>query len=837
MNKNNRLSQLAGKSVPIMLAGLLLAGTNAVADVSGTVYRDLPVNGSSQNTYGVKDANEQGVAGVTVTVTDSSGAVVGTPVITDASGNWTVAGTAGDLRVEFSDIPSYLESSPVNTESNTTVQFITDGGTANLGLHNTADFMTGDPFLITSRYVNGQDHLSSPDSALFKWPYSNSGGTNANQETLATTDDLRSVWGLAYSQSRKNVYSATVLKRHIAVADHNADGTPDLGAIYVTNIDTGTTRLLLDIPDAGTVDTDVNRGLGEAIDMNIDETALSKVMKVGLGDIDISDDESTLYTVNLNNKKIYEIDVDTASITQSFDTPIGICTGGENRPFGLKYHDGELYVGIVCDASATACNVGGASGNCPQLEAYVFKYPAGSTTGTQVYNYRLDYNKDINYSGASGATKNWNPWTDNYSDIYINFSNALRITHPQPVLSDIEFSADGTMLVGFIDRSGFMGGFKNGAVTPNSLNTTEEFITINGGDILKALPDGSGGYTTSNHDNIDADNSPVTGHEENALGSIALIKGSDEAVFGVFDPLSDFHVTGVIFFNIANGTRTKGYQLTTNAAPNANYFGKGTGLGDLELITEVSAPLEIGNRVWDDLNSNGMQDAGEPGIDGVDVTLNCGSGVITQTTANGGQYLFTDNNVAGGIPRNTECTMMVPTEVNGKTLTNQTLTIDEPLGSNPATTGSFTFRTGLAGQNNHTYDIGYADIVVPQCMTITNTATVINVNETDTDITNNESSVSVQSNCTTPVPDLRLVKRADKTQVFVGEQVVFTIELTNEGLGDATAVQVEDQLPTGFTHVSNNPQQGTYNPATGIWDVGDLPAGQTLNLEITVSVE
>ncbi len=32
-------------------------------------------------------------------------------------------------------------------------------------------------------------------------------------------------------------------------------------------------------------------------------------------------------------------------------------------------------------------------------------------------------------------------------------------------------------------------------------------------------------------------------------------------------------------------------------------------------------PASIGNFVWDDLNGNGIQDAGEPGIDGVEVTL------------------------------------------------------------------------------------------------------------------------------------------------------------------------------------------------------------------------
>ena len=50
----------------------------------------------------------------------------------------------------------------------------------------------------------------------------------------------------------------------------------------------------------------------------------------------------------------------------------------------------------------------------------------------------------------------------------------------------------------------------------------------------------------------------------------------------------------------------------------------------------------IGNFVWNDANANGIQELGEPGIDGVRVVLRDGSGTViaTEFTANGGQYLF-----------------------------------------------------------------------------------------------------------------------------------------------------------------------------------------------------
>ncbi len=53
--------------------------------------------------------------------------------------------------------------------------------------------------------------------------------------------------------------------------------------------------------------------------------------------------------------------------------------------------------------------------------------------------------------------------------------------------------------------------------------------------------------------------------------------------------------------------------------------------------------VEIGDRVWEDLNANGIQDTGEPGIPGITVNLICPTCIgITTTTDSNGNYLFTD---------------------------------------------------------------------------------------------------------------------------------------------------------------------------------------------------
>ena len=72
----------------------------AYADVSGTVFQDLPVNGSSLNSYGVKDGNERGVAGITVTAYPEE-----VNTTTGDDGSWSLTTSSPTVRVEFSNIP------------------------------------------------------------------------------------------------------------------------------------------------------------------------------------------------------------------------------------------------------------------------------------------------------------------------------------------------------------------------------------------------------------------------------------------------------------------------------------------------------------------------------------------------------------------------------------------------------------------------------------------------------------------------------------------------------------------------------------------------------------
>jgi uncharacterized repeat protein (TIGR01451 family) len=761
MNKKSKLNPSVTKALSIIFTGLLLAGTQAWADVSGTVYRDLPVNGSTLNTYGVQDANELGVAGITVTVTDSSGAVMGTPATTDANGNWTVAGTSGDVRVEFSNIPSYLESSPVNTGSNTTVQFIADGSTADLGLHYPADYSDSvTPLVAIPRHENGLA-AGNNSPAIYSLAYDQNGNFGPDDNVPddwsgnadATFAEIGATWGMAYQRSKQRMFVSALIKRHSGLANGlDAIYVLDYSSVPVSSIShfnlQGTSGI-----DLGSLDrsSGADYTLATPVSASVDLDAFNKTGKAGIGGLELSEDEKTLWAVNLNEKALIQIDVSGASVpgaisqTQLSGLPgLPTCTGGELRPWGIKFYQGKGYLGFVCDAET--------SQNHTDLAVYVHSFsPDNLAAGlTQELTFDLDYIRTVE---SWAAETPFQPWISTWDESKLFGGSYFQ--YAQAILSDIEFSPDGSMYLAFLDRWGNQGGhFNRKALSGN----TDLIRTRARGELLKVcnvsgtwVIEGSsvdcpvvnevGNATGVSGNGEFFDDTGGDGVREYSLGGLAQLAGSNQLVTAMNDPYPGgaaaqtyWFNNGIQWYSLTDGTHANYVQVDptyhTDPLLGCDYyndkscgFAKSSGVGDVEILVPP-APLEIGNRVWDDVNGNGVQDAGEAGIDDVTVTLNCGGVDFTQTTANGGQYLFTDANVAGGIPRDTDCTISVPTTNNTQTLTVQTSTTDEPLGSNPdSTTGSFTFRTGLAGQNNHTYDIGYRDAPVGGSITIIKDAT------------------------------------------------------------------------------------------------------------------
>jgi hypothetical protein len=137
-------------------------------------------------------------------------------------------------------------------------------------------------------------------------------------------------------------------------------------------------------------------------------------------------------------------------------------------------------------------------------------------------------------------------------------------------------------------------------------------------------------------------------HPEVALGSIFVMPGTNSVVSTVFDPHLNAYSGGLHRYSTSNGDLLGAlelYRLNTTVA-----FGKATGFGDI-VATCIEPSLEIGNRVWNDTNKNGIQDAGEPGLEGIGIVLyNSTCDRLAQMTTDvNGQYHFNEKNVTGGL--------------------------------------------------------------------------------------------------------------------------------------------------------------------------------------------
>lgn len=83
--------------------------------------------------------------------------------------------------------------------------------------------------------------------------------------------------------------------------------------------------------------------------------------------------------------------------------------------------------------------------------------------------------------------------------------------------------------------------------------------------------------------------------------------------------------------------------------------------------------------------------------------------------------------------------------------------------------------------------------------------------------------------------DVSIVKSINNSTPNEGDNVVFTLTVSNAGPSDASGVEVSDLLPVGYNYVSDN-GSGAYVPGTGIWTIGNLANGANAVLEITANV-
>jgi uncharacterized repeat protein (TIGR01451 family) len=311
----------------------------------------------------------------------------------------------------------------------------------------------------------------------------------------------------------------------------------------------------------------------------------------------------------------------------------------------------------------------------------------------------------------------------------------------------------------------------------------------------------------------------------------------------------------------------------------------------------VDAPgASVGDRVWDDLDGDGTQDAGEPGLDGVDLALVRDDATVATTTTDDGAYLFDglppgayevvvdEDTVPAGHVATTAATIAVdlapgealttadagfsgaadlrlakeltsaPTHV-GDTATFRVrvtnlgpapatdVVVEDPqppgllLQGGTAGQGTFDEATGewsvgdLADGGTATLDLTYR---IDVSDTITNVAEVVASGQDDPTPDDHTAEASVDVDA---LVDLSLTKEEVGDPTYLGQRAVFEVVVANDGPSTASAVAVTDRLPEGLTFLSAEAEVGTYDEATGVWTVGEVPAGDAFTLEVRAQVD
>lgn len=217
-------------------------------------------------------------------------------------------------------------------------------------------------------------------------------------------------------------------------------------------------------------------------------------------------------------------------------------------------------------------------------------------------------------------------------------------------------------------------------------------------------------------------------------------------------------------------------------------------------LTNVQTTGQIGDTVWQDLNRDGLQDTGEPGIPGVAVQLTPdpntmallpGSYPKTLTTLANGSYLF--QNLPAG---------------------QYTVKITPPTG----------FSATLRDAQSNSQDTRDSDADASTGYT----SPLIGLGSAPAN-----SDLTVDFGLIGGTPDVWVTK-SGPPQVLVGQQFSYTLAYGNSGSGIASAVQLVDTLPAGLTFVSASPAPASQSGQTLTWNLGTLTAGQSGSITVTV---
>ena len=688
------------------------------AQISGKVFRDYDADGK-QNLSRYK---ESGFAGVKVRAYDASNFLV-VSTNTDTEGNFQLNVPQGQkVRIEFDNLPNNLfptrESSVRYAES--------PNASLNLGLNKSGSFAGKSPIVLTPVYAHGNPLLEKypATNALVGVSYFSDDKSKEEKQTsiaYAKHSEIGSVWGIAYDTEHQKIYSSAFLKRH------SGFGKAGISGIYLTDALSKETKTFLKLSEVGIeVGIDNHEGLTANLEsQSPDAKVFEQIGKVGLGGMDVSDDGKYLYVMNLFDKNLYQIETELPNKIKKFELPNDNSQKGVNRPFAVKYYQGNVYVGLVNDASI--------SQKSEDLLAKVYKVNLDNDSFKEVISLPLNYERGkVTYSLS---VSNWNPWTDDFKKL-ISVDNSGTCIYPQPILSDIEFDEDGSMILGFMDRTGHQIG-----VNQPDLENIASYSGTASGDILRCFPKKKTQFISENNSSVGELSTEGTNnkqgpeggefyfqeqfkgegivlHEETGAGGIALLAGTGQVLNSVHEPTDEYDAGGVKWYDNQTGKSVRGVAVF--GSNQVGTFKKLNGVGDVEIATEIQ-PILVNSRLWIDCNENGLQDPDEQILSEKEVSLyqkdklvaTLGTDKSGLTTFEQGLKPFEEYELRVSLKQNNtvDAKNLQLTKANNAT---------DNIDNDAEVSGEFAvikFKTGNYGENIFSLDFGFQCLTKPSFKT------------------------------------------------------------------------------------------------------------------------
>lgn len=359
---------------------------------------------------------------------------------------------------------------------------------------------TENPYLVTACYPVPEGGRVSPAIDPGALVVLRDTPTDTQHFRLVPAGEIGAVWGLAYSRPEHAVYAAAFHKRQVAFGP----GGP--GAIYRVDLDAGAVTLFATVPDAGIDRHDPQVG-------GADNGAVRWVGKTSLGDIDLNDAATELYVTNLFDRRIYRFAVPGGALLGSFAHGAAKEPwAADARPFGLAYHAGRVFHGVVNSAASTDLG--------SDLEAVVYASAPDGQGMVPVTAVDLGYPRgDASVIGRNNTPLRWRPWTDLPN---VNGFPYYAV-YPMPILADLELDAEGNLVLGLRDRLHDM----LRALVRGTDSGFDDPFGLGMGDILRAVRTGPTWITTASPEHYD-DATDLS--DESSQGGLAAVPAADTVV-------------------------------------------------------------------------------------------------------------------------------------------------------------------------------------------------------------------------------------------------------------------------------------------------------------------